>query len=509
MRQVLDRREFLKLSPYFLLSYTLPRLFASPRLSIQDSDAPNILVILFDAFSATNIPFHGYPRNTTPNLARIAERATVYHNHFAGGSWTYPGTTSLLTGVYPWTHRGLHQRGDIAPTYQEKNLFSFFEDYYRIAYTHNGIVNRLLLQFQNALDHYPPPETLYQNQQRWLYTLFANDKEVASLGWQRAAQKSKTGYASSLFFSTPYSYYQKIFSQEFVGDFPTDRPRLDDGNYFLFDEATDWIQTQILNLPQPYLAYFHLFPPHAPYAPRREHVGAFKGGTYTPIEKPRHFMHVNSTQPHLNKWRMDYDEYIHNVDSEFARLYDFMQENSLLENTLVILTSDHGEMFERGILAHGQPTFHQPIIRIPLMILEPGNPSRRDIFTPTVAVDLLPTLLHLTGRQPPDHLEGSILPPFNPDTQPPDRRIFAVDAKKNDPLKPLTRATLMMVKWPYKITYYLGYDELPDGKPIFEMFDLENDPEELHDLYSEQSALSAELAGELLQRLREKNQPYE
>ncbi len=64
-----------------------------------------MVVIVFDAFSAYNISLYGYQRETTPNIARWAERAVVYHNHNAGGNFTIPGTASLLTGTYPWTHR--------------------------------------------------------------------------------------------------------------------------------------------------------------------------------------------------------------------------------------------------------------------------------------------------------------------------------------------------------------------------------------------------------------------
>ena len=66
-----------------------------------DSNHPNVLIVVFDAWSALNCSLYGYPRDTTPNIKRLAEKGTVYHNHYAAGTWTIPGTSSLLTGALP------------------------------------------------------------------------------------------------------------------------------------------------------------------------------------------------------------------------------------------------------------------------------------------------------------------------------------------------------------------------------------------------------------------------
>ncbi|MCH7663777.1 MAG: sulfatase-like hydrolase/transferase [Chloroflexi bacterium] len=216
--------------------------------------------------------------------------------------------------------------------------------------------------------------------------------------------------------------------------YPKGPPHIAQDNVFLLQDAINWIQTQTIDLPQQYLAYFHLLPPHDPYASHREFIGAFDQGGYKPVDKPLHFLRNKDprSKSKVAEFRKAYDEFILNLDSEFGRLYDFMEENGILENTWVIFTSDHGEIFERGIRGHRQPTFHQPVIHVPLMILEPGNTTRRDIFSPTTAVDLLPTLLHLTDQKPPDFLKGGILPPFRSDNLQSDEVIYAVDAQQRD-----------------------------------------------------------------------------
>src|SRR5215216_6682784 len=153
MNTPLTKREFLKLLALLPPSVYLSRpFFQKPDRVLQDPNAKNILIIVFDALSAKNIPLYGYPRPTMPNLARIAESATVYHNHYAGGNWTVPGTASLLTGTYPWTHRAFTDPvRQVVKSKESHNIFNLFDQYYRIGYSHNGNVDNFLNQFSTYI----------------------------------------------------------------------------------------------------------------------------------------------------------------------------------------------------------------------------------------------------------------------------------------------------------------------------------------------------------------------
>src|SRR5690349_15640004 len=132
----LNRRDFLKLAGLLSLGASIPSTEKLIPLANQPQGKPkNIVVIVFDAFSAYNIPVYGYERITTPNIGRLSKRAIVYHNHFAGGNFTSPGTASLLTGVLPWTHRASRANAKVAKPFVSRTLFSVFQNYYRIAYT--------------------------------------------------------------------------------------------------------------------------------------------------------------------------------------------------------------------------------------------------------------------------------------------------------------------------------------------------------------------------------------
>jgi len=207
------------------------------------------------------------------------------------------------------------------------------------------------------------------------------------------------------------------------------------------------------------------------------------------------------------KKRTLYDEFILYVDREFGRFFDSLENSGLLDNTWVILTSDHGEMFERGIIGHTTPVLYEPVIRVPLMIFEPRRKTRTDIYAPTSAIDLLPTLLHVTGQQKASWAEGTVLPPYS-DSYPAERNIYAVESRKNGKHAPLNIATAAIFKGQYKLTYFWGYEELGDGGDRIELYDIENDPEEVYDLSKSKKATASELLNELTAKLTEVNEPY-
>jgi len=85
MKSRFNRRDFLKLAGALPLGLFTSKL--DKHFSLQ-SDKKNVVIVVFDAFSAYNMSLYGYPRETTPNITRLAERATVYHNHYATSNFT-------------------------------------------------------------------------------------------------------------------------------------------------------------------------------------------------------------------------------------------------------------------------------------------------------------------------------------------------------------------------------------------------------------------------------------
>ena len=154
MKNQITRRDFLKLAGLLPLGLTAPRFLNA--LNAQQKQRQNVIVVVFDALSAYNISLYGYQRETMPNLARLAERAVVYHNHYAGGNFTTPGTASLLTGTLPWKHRAFDLFTKTDESFIEKNIFTAFPDHYRLAYTHNTVADTLLTQFDGGMNEHIP-----------------------------------------------------------------------------------------------------------------------------------------------------------------------------------------------------------------------------------------------------------------------------------------------------------------------------------------------------------------
>jgi membrane-anchored protein YejM (alkaline phosphatase superfamily) len=121
MNRNFNRRDFLKLAGLLPLGLTVPRFVRDANLS-QSTGKQNVLVIVFDALSALNISFYGYGRETTPNLARLAEWAIVYHNHYSGGNYPPIGIATLLTGALPWTYRAIKPNSVVADSVVSQQL---------------------------------------------------------------------------------------------------------------------------------------------------------------------------------------------------------------------------------------------------------------------------------------------------------------------------------------------------------------------------------------------------
>src|SRR5512146_2526143 len=147
------RRDFLKLGSLVSGTFAVSRLASRVPLQGAASVRPNILIIVFDAMSAKNLSLYGYRRKTTPNLERFAQRATVYNQHYSPGNFTTPGTASLLTGLYPWTHCALNFSGLITPRHAADNLFrALGPQYHRLAFSQNVWPNYFFGQFEGDIE---------------------------------------------------------------------------------------------------------------------------------------------------------------------------------------------------------------------------------------------------------------------------------------------------------------------------------------------------------------------
>ncbi len=491
------RRDFLKLAallpPAVALSNIIPSLAAASNPG-QKTALPNVIIVLFDTMTARNLSVYGYRRKTTPNFERFAERATVYHAHDSAGNFTIPGVSSLLTGMYPWTHRAINEGGLIDRNLVDRNIFRLLgEEYKQIAFAQNIWANFILTQFEKDIDAFLPP-TDFTDVDHIFATKF-KDTNLAYRAFDDFLFKADSP-ASIVFNPIEKIFLVRSAAQLSSDGYPRGLPQnVNYPLYFRLEDVFDGLSTFVKRQTSPYFAYFHMFSPHAPYKANEKFYGKFNDN-WRPLNKPMHRLSDGKTNSDLATARRSYDEYIATTDDEFGRFMDGLEQAGILDNTYLIVTADHGEMFERGEKGHDSLLMYDPVLHIPLIISAPGQKERKDVYSPTNSVDVLPTLLHLTGREVPEWCEGVLLPGLG-GKEDPKRATFSVEAKQNPAFTPIKKGTIVMRKGKYKLIYYTGYED----QDSFELYDMENDLEELTDLSPTQPALVASLREELLTRL--------
>ena len=512
--QGLTRREFLKLislAPIGIYSRPLAKLAQAANPS-QNTPAlapgASVIMIVYDAWSQQHVSLYGYPRPTMPNLEKFAERATVYHNHYSTGTFTVPGASSLLTGMHPWTHRAFQLGGGIASKHITHTLFSTLSTTHStLAYTQNKLADQILYQLEADLDeHIETWRFNLQNAIPYASPVFRNDVRMAYASLDDNVFQEGEGFDASLFFAPLYRLQtlreRKRVTDRYGDDYP--RGLAHGPGLFLLDDVVDGAIGLLKTIQQPTLAYLHFLPPHDPYAPTRQFFETFIDG-WTPHEKPIH--ELSEKKISLEKLQLNqrfYDEFIASWDHETERLYQYLKDSGLMENSYIIITADHGELFERGESGHVTKLLYEPIIHVPLMVLSPGQTTRQDVHTVTSSVDLLPTIAHLTGNPIPDWSEGGILPNLGGEADE-GRSIFSMDAKFNSSFGPLVNYSMSLTREGHRLTYYC-YPK--DHYQKYEFYDLATDPQELKDLYPSSPALSAEMKDELLQKVEDANAAF-
>lgn len=481
---MLDRREFFKiLGAYSLHHFSRRFTFQQPAAAGFDAHLPNILILVLDTLSASRMSLYGCDRVTTPHIQQLAARSDIYHRHYAGGNFTSSGTASLLTGTYPWSHRSINMFGSVLNQVAAHNLFQVLpEDYFKYAYTQNSLVMLLLDQFKKAIDQLPPVTTTSLTSNSLTHH-FQADFRSAFWGETILRAWNDTYLPSTLFLSVLQKFRQALGPFTYPKDirelYPLGVPHNYQGTSYILEDTFNWLRDEITSYSQPYFAYIHLWPPHEPYWPRAEFVDYFgEDSAYT--DKSDHHFSIGKTPQALAQARSAYDTYLAHTDSEIGRLLKNLETKGALDNTLLVLTSDHGQAFEKGVEGHVTPVMFESLVHIPLLVTWPKSNQRRDFHVPTSAVDLLPSLLHLTDQPIPTWCEGQVLPGFLDSQEHPSRQVYSLEAKENSKFSPITKGTLALVDGDYKLVRYIGYEGYQDET---ECYNLKSDPQELVNRY--------------------------
>ena len=238
---------------------------------------------------------------------------------------------------------------------------------------------------------------------------------------------------------------------------------------------------------RPFFLFAHYEDVHEPYAPPAKYVGMF--APHRP--DARKLMSKGRYRPGHLSWdevedlKRVYDAGIRWVDGWLGILFDYLRQDGLYDDTLIIITADHGEAFnEHGFVSH-QPLLYNELLRVPLLMKLPGNRhAGARVGDPVRHIDVVPTVLQTVGVETPRSLDGlSLLPVL--EGSGPGPRFCVSEAYRQQ--KALRYVAVQDCSWK------LIRREIDTPEPFHELFHLEADPGERHNLYAARPAPLAAL----------------
>jgi len=232
----------------------------------------------------------------------------------------------------------------------------------------------------------------------------------------------------------------------------------------------------------PWFAYVHYMDPHHPYQAPEPYTRWFnpdyEGEEDGYIDRRGHkeldaaIKFYADNPERLEELAAMYDNEIAYVDQKIAELFSWLQERDLYEDTVILIMADHGEMFlEHGYLKHSRGVYSE-LIHVPLIMRIPGNPGAQRFSTHVQTIDIKPTVLDILGIDAEHMMMGQSV--FDLIGRP-DRPILSENLRMTKSRNPQRSVIL----GDYKLI-----ESLLDGR--FFLFNLRDDPGELHDLMEDQ-----------------------
>lgn len=330
--------------------------------------APNVLLISIDTLRADHLAAYGYHRETSPALTRAAARGVRFTDAYSQAPSTVPTHASMFTGRLPIEHGvfGYQQRlGD-----EELTLAEHLGDHgYRTFAIASSIRFILDSGFSQGFDDYHLLTGLKKNQR-------------SSAATEHALKQ--------------------------------------------IEEAGD----------EPFFGFIHYFDPHAPYAPPAPYATRYHPGIpqVKPRQTPRYLKVYDTPERPLPEGVLEYLEALYDasilyLDPQLERLFEGLRELGREDDTVVVITSDHGEEFkEHGGLTHAN-RLHEEVLRVPLLVIWPDRlAAGAEVERPAQSIDLFSTLCDLLDIPVPEGQTGTSMARYllragDPVTAAQDRRV--------------------------------------------------------------------------------------
>lgn len=454
------------------------------RLPASPPAASNVLFIVLDNVRADSMSLYGYERPTTPRLAALARTGIRFDSARSPAPWTLPSHASMFTGQWPHRLSVDWMRG-LDGTYPTLAEFLAGQGYATAGFVANTYYCNARYGLNRGFARY---EDFRENQ---VVSLFETVRST-SLG---KCLLRLMGYSMSF---AP----GEIDSRKTAA--------------MINRDALDWISSRPDN--RPFFLFLNYYDAHSPFIPPQDATTRF-GLCALPrqeqieiLKRADHARRVGSAVSGEERAQLDrqtnairqdgYESSIAYLDEQIGRLFDELRNRGLLEDTLVIVASDHGEHFqERGFSGHGMSVYRREI-HVPLLIFPPRSiADRRVVGEPVSPRELPATIIDLLGLGPSPFPGRSLSRFFRTETSPEslvDPVLSEVGQHMHVTPNPNVPATIGSIR--ALTTEQEVYIRSSFGRE--ELYDRVADPNETRDRFAlEQAPSSAELHREALSRL--------
>ncbi len=461
---------------------------------------PNLLFLFTDEQAFDTMAAYGNSAIDMPNLNRLAETSTVLRNAYVTQPVCTPSRSTLMTGLYPHTNGCVRNN---VPLSMETPCLPEIGDFRDYATGYHG-------KWHLGDEIYPQ-----HNFHDWVSI---DDQYCGHYRHYRSPHDKSTYYhwlreqgVEPNFESDGWTCYTRDFCARLGEELSKPAYLAGEGERFIRDNAhRPWMLT--VNFFEPHMPYFG--PRDEQYDPADvtlpEDFDAWPGEDQP--AKARALAQFYRMKGHSGLsvadeagWRRMIANYwglCSLVDTHVGRILQALEDTGQADNTIVVYTSDHGDMMGSHRLLAKCVQF-QRSVRVPLLLRLPGQSNGRTLSDPVSQVDLVPTLLEAMGRRRPDHLQGHSWIPWltGRDDAPPQRDVFIEwNGSDNGAVDPLNRRgvapEMLDVAPPERIVASVcdpvrtvvtsdgwRYTRSTIGED--ELYDLNSDPHEMRNLAAE------------------------
>lgn len=463
----------------------------------------NVVLCVIDTLRRDHLGCYGNPWIRTPNLDRLAQMGTTFDNAYLSSSPCIPARREIMTGRHEWPWRGW---GPLEPG--DRSLYQLASDRTSMLITDHYHL------FEHGAGNYHWGATGYEFIRGQENDAWITDPGIA-IHWP-APERTKCHFRWRTYFRNTAQWRHGADWQSEDHTFAAQT----------FRAAASWVDRHADE--DGWILSIDCFDPHEPFDPPAPYDTMYADDP--PAERIRWPIYGTAdryTAQELQDIRALYAGKVSLVDTWFGHFLDRLDRRGLLENTLLLVTTDHGHLFgEHGMIGkpgtlHGDSNLYQPMAHIPLWVVHPELPGGQRCAALTQPVDYLPTMLDALGLARPDNLHGDSLLPLMQDTHASLRDVVCYakygegvgindgrhvlfqwpPAEVNEPLYWYSATPPQFLK-PRGVGEFERHDlRFPidhlRGSNGCALYDLATDPGQEHDILPDEPAVATRLRGQL------------